>query len=165
MTLAQWLATIALAQTVVCIWMFARIRDLSARVAAPPAAPIDVIRSLESRIGRLEARLALLDEPQTDPASRSKRQRRLDRRQQVSADGPVLITLPSLASVPVGTSSEVAAEFDRRFGPIWALADAGTPPDEIARQTGHPVGQVELILGLRRSRLTNAGDTSRSDDV
>ena len=33
---------------------------------------------------------------------------------------------------------------------IWALADAGAPAEAIARETGQPIGQVELILGLRR---------------
>ena len=113
MTLAQLLATIALAQTVVCGWLFVRVRNLSRRLDARSALPPDFVRSLEGRIVRLEARLTR--EGARDGASpgqgpTSKRQRRLDRRQAASADGPVLIAVPSLASVPVGTSSEVGAD-------------------------------------------------------
>ncbi len=33
------------------------------------------------------------------------------------------------------------------------MADEGMPVDAIARETGYPIGQVELILGLRRRLL------------
>jgi hypothetical protein len=38
----------------------------------------------------------------------------------------------------------------RRFAAVWEMADSGATPEAIARETGHPIGQVELILGLRR---------------
>jgi hypothetical protein len=34
---------------------------------------------------------------------------------------------------------------------VWALADDGMPPVEIARSLNQPIGQVELILNLRKS--------------
>ena len=40
-----------------------------------------------------------------------------------------------------------------RFGGVWGMADAGMPAEAIARETGQPIGQVELILGLRRQLL------------
>ncbi len=68
--------------------------------------------------------------------------------------GPTLIAVPNLA---VGTSGPApssapgaAADLGRRFGDVWALADSGASAQSIAGRTGHPVGQVELILGLRR---------------
>jgi hypothetical protein len=64
--------------------------------------------------------------------------------------GPTLIAVPSLSSSVAETSAEAAAELGRRFGAIWTLADAGEPADAIARTIGQPIGQVELILGLRR---------------
>jgi hypothetical protein len=68
-----------------------------------------------------------------------------------SYGGRPLITVPSLAANGSSTAAiEAAAELGRRFGPIWDLADSGQPPSEIARTTGQPIGQVELILGLRR---------------
>jgi hypothetical protein len=66
--------------------------------------------------------------------------------------GPTLIAVPSLAAVDAD-ASEAAAELGRRFGTIWALADAGNSPEAIARTTGQPIGQIELILGLRRQLL------------
>ncbi len=38
----------------------------------------------------------------------------------------------------------------QRYAAIWDLADSGASPDVIARATGQPIGQIELILGLRR---------------
>jgi hypothetical protein len=38
---------------------------------------------------------------------------------------------------------------DRRYGEIYGLADAGCDAAEISRRLGTPVGEVELILGLR----------------
>ena len=38
----------------------------------------------------------------------------------------------------------------QRYAAIWALADKGATAEVIARATGQPIGQIELILGLRR---------------
>ncbi len=68
-----------------------------------------------------------------------------------SMPGPTLIQVPNLASpTPSDRAEQVARELAERFGPIWDLAQAGATAETIARATGHPVGQVELILGLRR---------------
>lgn len=48
-------------------------------------------------------------------------------------------------------SSAPSAPLDARHGAIYHLADAGLSPVQIARQTGLPTGQVELIIGLRRA--------------
>jgi hypothetical protein len=61
-----------------------------------------------------------------------------------------LILVPSLAASDPDAPSAAAVELGQRFGAIWAMADSGQAPDAIARTTGQPVGQVELILGLRR---------------
>ena len=76
---------------------------------------------------------------------------RPDRREASPLKGPTLIAVPNL-SVAAPEATEMPADLARRFGAIWALADAGTSPESIARQTEQPVGQVELILGLRRTR-------------
>ena len=50
-----------------------------------------------------------------------------------------------------GAKAQEAAEaLERRFRPVWDLADSGQAIDAIARATGQPIGQVELILALRR---------------
>jgi hypothetical protein len=62
------------------------------------------------------------------------------------------------ATAPVAPAPVVAIEspapsapLDARHGAIYHLADAGLSPVQIARQTGLPTGQVELIIGLRRA--------------
>jgi hypothetical protein len=60
-----------------------------------------------------------------------------------------LITVPNLGS----TSPERQATHGalaQRYAAIWTLADSGTSPEVIARATGQPIGQIELILGLQR---------------
>jgi hypothetical protein len=75
---------------------------------------------------------------------------RVDPAAATAVGGPTLIAVPSLSASDANASTAVAEELGRRFGAIWALADAGETAEAIARTTGHPVGQVELILGLRR---------------
>ena len=71
--------------------------------------------------------------------------------------GPTLIAVPSLnASGSERAASDASAEMGRRFGAIWSLADSGASAEVIARALGQPVGQVELILGLRRPPNTIA---------
>jgi hypothetical protein len=66
-----------------------------------------------------------------------------------AVSGPTLIVVPSLATTAPDASKAAAAELSQRFGAIWALADSGHSPEAIAQTTGQPIGQVELILGLR----------------
>jgi hypothetical protein len=75
---------------------------------------------------------------------------RVDPAAATAVGGPTLIAVPSLSASDANASTAVAEELGRRFGAIWALADAGETAEAIARTTGHPVGQVELIFGLRR---------------
>ena len=41
---------------------------------------------------------------------------------------------------------------DARYQEIYTLSDYGYPPSEIARRLGSPVGEIELILSLRKQR-------------
>jgi hypothetical protein len=69
-----------------------------------------------------------------------------------------LIAVPSLATAGSEAAAiEAGAELGRRFGAIWEMADLGEPAASIARATGHPIGQVELILGLRRPSVLAPG--------
>jgi hypothetical protein len=72
-----------------------------------------------------------------------------------AATGPTLIAVPDLAGPPAEAEA-ASAELARRFGAIWDLADAGASAEAIARGTGQPIGQVELILGLRRQLVAAA---------
>jgi hypothetical protein len=128
----------------------------------PAKARYEVARRLDDLAGQhvaLEARLARLEASTTEAAlviasvpGGPRVGRRVDPGHSATSEGPTLIFVPNLASPP-SANSEAAAELDRRFGPIWAMADEGTPAEAIARETGYPIGQVELILGLRRRLL------------
>jgi hypothetical protein len=72
--------------------------------------------------------------------------------------GPTLITVPSMAAPGSEIIVREAAEtLSHRYGPIWDLADAGETASAIARTTGHPIGQIELILALRRQAEVSHG--------
>jgi hypothetical protein len=110
--------------------------------------------TLERQVDDLSQRLRTLESRST-PAGIEKGQARavptLRRFDPPSRLGRPLITVPSLAANgSSAVATEAAAELGRRFGPIWEMADSGHLPAEIARETGQPIGQVELILGLRR---------------
>ncbi|SIO61919.1 hypothetical protein SAMN05444166_6895 [Singulisphaera sp. GP187] len=90
--------------------------------------------------------------PVRRPGTRS---RRVDTAEPTAVSGPTLITIPSLASASLPSSAAVTHDLGRRFSPIWDLADTGATPDAIARSTGQPIGQVELILALRRQLNAN----------
>lgn len=83
------------------------------------------------------------------PRATGERLRRGDANHAEPASAPTLIAVPSLAAPP----SEREASIDgisQRYAAIWSLADSGASADVIARATGHPIGQIELIMGLRR---------------
>lgn len=107
-------------------------------------------KALEARLAKVEALAAA--RAISEPLGPRRRQgRRVDSGRIATSAGPTLISVPDLATPPsIGQTSEVAAELDRRYGPVWLMADEGLAVDAIARETGYPVGQVELILGLRR---------------
>jgi hypothetical protein len=84
---------------------------------------------------------------------------RIDAAEASAVSGPTLIAVPNLtAAAPTPAAPSVTLELGRRYGPIWDLADAGETPDAIARATGQPVGQVELILALRRQAAAGAAE-------
>jgi hypothetical protein len=61
---------------------------------------------------------------------------------------PKLIKVPRLS--PAQDRQAMESGLSRRYAAIWELAEGGASPDAIARATGQPIGQIELILGLRR---------------
>src|SRR5262245_44039417 len=97
------------------------------------------IGELAERLRAVEATLSRIEAARRGPASRVAPwpTRRVDRGQPEAVAGPTLIAVPDL-SAPAGEPSAAAAELGRRFGAIWDLADAGAPPEAIARRTGQP---------------------------
>jgi hypothetical protein len=129
---------------------------LWARVRAMPVEQttrrVDDLARRQESIESLLIKLDTARDPEA--ARRGPAQTQLHRGAASAIGGPTLITIPSLSALgPEATATAtaaVAAELGRRFGAIWALADSGQSAEAIARTTGQPVGQVELILGLRR---------------
>jgi hypothetical protein len=60
-----------------------------------------------------------------------------------------LIAVPNLAAA-ANDRDVVVSGLTQRYAAIWSLAASGSSAEVIARATGQPVGQIELILGLRR---------------
>jgi hypothetical protein len=166
------------ATSAACLALWRRVRSLT--VPSAPSSPVvvpvpraivaprpafdragsELVRRLDELTGKhqaLEARLAKVEASTAAAAisgplgPRRRPARRADFGRAATSAGPTLISVPDLATPPsIGSTSEVAAELDRRYGPVWLMADEGLTVDDIARETGYPVGQVELILGLRR---------------
>jgi hypothetical protein len=63
---------------------------------------------------------------------------------------PTLIAIPNMGAVEDDSEGGAGGELGERHGEAWTLAAAGVPPEDIARQTGQPIGQIELIVGLYR---------------
>ncbi len=66
---------------------------------------------------------------------------------QKSAGVDDLISVPDLAVEGVRDDTTSLAE---KHADVWALLEAGRSPQEIARETSRPIGQVEVIAGLYR---------------
>ena len=79
--------------------------------------------------------------------------------------GPTLIAVPALAAPSSRPLEPPEGSLYERHTEIVALAAAGASPGEIARRTGQPIGQVELILGLHRQIHSSRGptDDARAD--
>jgi hypothetical protein len=140
-TLGLALSTLALAVA----WRL-RLRGESATTAR-------TIEDLARRVGRLEALQAAPSDvpaPRSAFSERPQTAHRVDR-PAASTLCPTLIEVPSLARTGArpGEVADASSELGRRFGPVWELAERGSSAESIARETGQPVGQVELILRLR----------------
>jgi hypothetical protein len=82
---------------------------------------------------------------------------RVDAPQPSAVAGPTLIAVPDLAAPRAAApTAEASAELARRHGALWEMADRGVTAEAIARATGQPIGQVELVLGLRRPRAAGS---------
>lgn len=111
----------------------------------------NALRDLSAKVERQGEALAALAATGSQSEASPSHDRRRDRPSKSVPKGPTLITVPDLVRPSPGFV-EMPAELVDRFGAIWNLADSGSSPDAIARETSLPVGQVELILGLRRTR-------------
>ncbi len=97
-----------------------------------------VIRDADDRLGRLEHVLGRLDNrPSRPPAPAGSAPR-------TAQEGC------SQSSDPVPSGHPPAERADPRFRRVYELVDAGASPIKAAEQLGMPLGEVELILNLRK---------------
>jgi hypothetical protein len=117
------------------------------------------IRSLEAELEHLEAARPARSTAETHEPSESQGRNRPNPSRphlatrmvspQPGSPEPPLIAVPRLDAAP-GDRDAAISGLTERYAAIWSLADNGAKPDIIARATGQPIGQIELILGLRR---------------
>jgi DNA-directed RNA polymerase specialized sigma24 family protein len=69
-----------------------------------------------------------------------------------AAKSPEAVEQPAPPDTEPTTQAEVLKSARRRQEEIYTLADYGLDAAEIARRVGSPVGEVELILGLREKK-------------
>jgi hypothetical protein len=75
--------------------------------------------------------------------------RTVEARDLPQVDDTSLISVPNLASSH-DDREPASNPLSQRYSAIWALADQGATPEMIVKATGQPVGQIDLILSLRR---------------
>ncbi len=123
--------------------------------------------AIESRINELENHSRRAPDDHEEPPGHavkgaSKQGRRTQsflngREDQAARNEPTLIAIPDLGAVGEESDERAGSELGERHGEAWTLAAAGVPPEEIARQTGQPIGQIELIVGLYRRLHSSRG--------
>ncbi len=113
-------------------------RDLSAQLDSKMSALQHLIRTAEQQCARLESLLASVNDPASGVIT-------------AGANSQTETQASALGSSAKPTASALSKLADRRYDEIYALADAGQTSQAIAERLGTPVGEVELILGLRRT--------------
>ena len=108
-------------------------RELSARLDSKMSALQHLIRDADRAAARLERALNPAAPGSGAPAPSA---------------GPVA-DQEGLAPAPDGAAAGIAG-YQQRYEEIYMLADYGYPPEEIAQRVDSPIGEVQLILGLRK---------------
>jgi hypothetical protein len=120
---------------------------------------------LARRLRLLESRIQRADAPQgASPGPRGldlAKGRSLSKAPE-ERDAPILIAIPDLGARDPEPGDRSETELGQRHGEAWTLAAAGASPAEIARQTGQPIGEVEVIVGLYRQLHGSRGATDHA---
>ncbi len=133
----------------------------------------EVARELSAQLDSKMGLLGQLTREADRAASRLETALARDRQEGAPAASPDVYSLPSVSPSPpvnqaeglrgVGRPEEPNAQpvedlagrgpgKDHRYEEIYTLADYGYDAAEVARRVGMPVGEVQLILGLRKQR-------------
>jgi len=162
MPLVTVVAGLACLVVAVTLWMLATRQMKTARSETEQRLQMLAQRLLviESRIDELESHGRRAPEDHAKPRGHAepeeskqgcRTQSFLDvREDQEARNEPTLIAIPDLGAVEEESDERAGSELGERHGEAWMLAAAGVPPEEIVRQTGQPIGQIELIVGLCR---------------
>jgi len=139
-------------------------RDLSGQLDSKMGALGRLIREADRAAARLEAALEAASDPAKPPSAADVTSRppaesgdAIDPLPPQPASQADALKKPSDACRRASADAWVPEEnrlpaASDRYGEIYLLADYGFDAAEIARRVGSPVGEVELILGLRRRR-------------
>jgi len=119
-------------------------RELSAQLDSKMSALQALIADADQAAARLEAALARSSGTAPEPAQPAARPGNQAESLQPPAADDSTVTTVSWSDAAGDRSAQ-----DRRREEIYTLADYGFTPAEIARRVGSPIGEVELILGLR----------------
>lgn len=129
-------------------------RTLSGQLDSKMSALEHLIREADRAAGRLEAALEAMQRLSGASPAPS----------QMASPEPGSLESPLPASTSGATQAEAietparpsasseASAADRRYEEIYLLADYGFAPQEIAHRVGMPIGEIQLILGLRSKR-------------
>jgi hypothetical protein len=124
-------------------------REITARIDSKLGLLEQLIRDADDRIARLQTVSERLDRSGTvekEPAIALAKLSHTQSHQPAPRPGSTMPVAP-VATPPAKTTAA-----SRRYEEIYALADAGHNSAAIASQLNSPVGEVELILGLRAQR-------------
>ena len=77
---------------------------------------------------------------------------------------PTLISVPTLEAHSDEDAIQAGDSLGRRHAAVWQLADEGRSPEEIASAAGQPVGEIELILALRRRVRTSPPESPKGEN-
>lgn len=123
------------------------------------------LRALQSRVDRCEKSLRGLHEAESTSGSPRpagpiawRKSARVESLTREDLAEPRLIAVPKLPAS--ADRAAMQGGISHRYAAIWELAESGASPDAIARATGQPIGQIELILGLRRQMDNGNSRTS-----
>jgi hypothetical protein len=138
-----------------------RLRHLESRIqqADAPQGASPGPRALDLATGRS---LSRTPEIGLSLASASLRREPQLRQSPEAREAPILIAIPDLAARDPEPGDRTETELSQRHGEAWTLAAAGASPAEIARQTGQPIGEVEVIVGLYRQLHGSRGATGHA---
>jgi hypothetical protein len=176
---ASWPPGLAIPVGLVLVFLFGGLVALGALTVVLARRFGQMRQRNELRLGELARRLQQIESRYGAPATESSLERSAkavaadhsSARSALTADcskqvpgRPTLISVPDLAAASHDHALADDSGMGERHAEIWALAAAGASAQEIARQTGQPIGQVELIVGLYRRSSSHRGtaDHARS---